>query len=105
MLTDIAGRFVAGVAPPYDQTGKEASLRHAARAFEAAFLAEMLRAAGAGRALESFGGGVGEEQFSSFLVDQQASRIADRGGIGLAEMILRRLLSESAGGPMDDARR
>ena len=50
-------------------TGKadvqDAVLHQAADAFETHFLAEMLKSAGLGQARESFGGGVGEEQFGS----------------------------------------
>ena len=88
------GASPAMPAPPH----RDDALRASARAFEAAFLSEMLRAAGAGQPAESFGGGIGEEQFASFLVDQQAERIAARGGIGLAEMILRNLLSDADSG-------
>lgn len=56
-------------------------------ALEGAFLAEMLGHAGLGRMPEGFGGGAGEEQFSSFLHQAQADSIARRGGIGLAERI------------------
>ena len=73
------------------------ALRASARAFEAAFLSEMLRAAGAGQSAGPFGGGIGEDQFASFLLDHQAERIAARGGLGLAEIILRSLMSESGG--------
>lgn len=60
-----------------------------ARQLEGVFLARMLAAAGAGQPTEGAHGGIGEAQFSSFLLEAQAQRIADRGGIGLAEMIIR----------------
>lgn len=60
-----------------------------AQEFEAVFLAEMLRAAGAGEAASIFGGGVGEDQFSSFLINEYARKMAARGGMGIAEMVLR----------------
>ncbi|NBB96806.1 MAG: flagellar biosynthesis protein FlgJ [Alphaproteobacteria bacterium] len=64
-------------------------LETAARGFEAAFLAQMLAAAGAGKPADTFGGGIGESQFASFLLDAQAQHIAQRGGVGLAETIIR----------------
>lgn len=76
---------------PHDST-----LWHKARAAEASFLAEMLTSAGAGRPMQSFGGGIGEDQFASLLVHAKAERIARRGGIGLAEMILSATLSNVA---------
>jgi peptidoglycan hydrolase FlgJ len=60
-----------------------------AQDLEAAFLAEMLGHAGLGEARETFGGGHGEDQFASFLKQEQARMIVQRGGIGLAEMIFK----------------
>lgn len=96
MLTDQSAIAARHIATPTDHTDRAQSLRAAAQEFEATFLAEMLRAAGAGQPVQSFGGGVGEEQFASFLVDEHANRMAARGGIGLAEVILRQLLADSA---------
>ncbi|WP_298295608.1 rod-binding protein [uncultured Litoreibacter sp.] len=62
-------------------------IRTAAKELEAVFLAEMLKAAGFGKQSESFGGGMGEDQFSSFLIEQQAKNLAQGGGVGLAEHI------------------
>jgi Rod binding domain-containing protein len=73
---------------PAQQALPQPRLRSAAQAFEAAFLSQMLSAAGAGKPTQSIGG-IGEAQFASFLVDAQAERIAQRGGIGLAETIIR----------------
>lgn len=57
-----------------------------ARDLEAAFLSEMLANAGLGAMPDSgFGGGIGEEQFASFLRQEQARQMVERGGIGLAE--------------------
>ncbi len=69
----------------------EKELRRAAEAFEAAFLAEMLSHAGLGETRDAFGGGAGEDAFSSLLVREQARLMVDRGGIGLAESIHRAL--------------
>lgn len=62
-------------------------LMQQARALEASFLAEMLGHAGVGKSPDSFGGGIGEEQFSSFLRDEEAKQIVAHGGIGLAEQL------------------
>lgn len=61
------------------------ALRKAVTALEANFLSEMLKSAGFGEARRAFGGGVAEEQFSSFLRQEQATAMAEAGGIGLAE--------------------
>ncbi len=62
-------------------------IRKAANELETTFLAEMLKAAGLGKTRESFGGGAGEDQFSSFLVRAQAEQMTKAGGIGLAESL------------------
>ncbi len=63
------------------------ALLQAAQNLEATFLAEMLKSAGLGKASETFGGGAGEDQFSSFLIDEQAKEMVRAGGIGLSESI------------------
>lgn len=73
-------------APPDD-----AALRTAARAAEAAFLAEMLRFAGLGQARSALGGGAGESQLSGMLARAQAEVFAEAGGIGLAQVIFEAL--------------
>lgn len=70
-----------------DALGRDAQLREAAQKLEATFLAEMLKSAGLGSSRSSFGGGIGEDQFSSFLRDAQAMEMAQSGGIGLAESL------------------
>ncbi len=89
--------------PPPQITGSPPSppsqtdrLREAAKELEAQFLAEMLRAASFGKPQEAFGGGAGEEQFSSFLVDHHARALVDRGGIGLAESLFAALSARTA---------
>ena len=58
-----------------------------AQALEASFLAEMLKSAGLGETPEGFGGGAGEDQFASFLREEQAKQMTQVGGIGLAEAL------------------
>ncbi|MGB8814321.1 MAG: rod-binding protein [Paracoccaceae bacterium] len=66
-------------------------LRAKAEELEAAFLSEMLGYSGLGEASDSFGGGIGEEQFASFLRQEQATAMVKHGGIGLAESLFRAL--------------
>ena len=75
----------AGLTTP--TTGAEHAARAAAEAFEASFLAEMLRYSGLNAMPDAFGGGAGEEAFGSLLTDEYARLIAARGGIGLAERV------------------
>ena len=70
---------------------REIVLRQTAENLEAAFLSEMLKSAGFGAARDGFGGGVGEEQFASFLRDEQARALVKGGGFGLAESIFEAL--------------
>lgn len=78
---------VAPAAPPIQPmpSARETALRDATKELEASFLAEMLKSAGLGKTSDSFGGGAGEDQFSSFLVQEQARAMVDAGGIGLSE--------------------
>lgn len=62
-------------------------LWQAAKQLEATFLSEMLKSAGFDQVNESFGGGIGEEHFSSFMRDIQAENMVEAGGIGLAESL------------------
>jgi Rod binding domain-containing protein len=72
--------------PTQDQT-----LMEAAQKLEATFLAEMLKAAGFGKSRGEFGGGAGEDQFGSMLVQEHAQALASTGGIGLAEHLFEAL--------------
>jgi flagellar protein FlgJ len=72
-------------------------LRLAAQQLEASFLAEMLKSAGFGAARTAFGGGVGEEQFASFLRQSQAENMVKAGGIGLAESLYHALKERQDG--------
>jgi Rod binding domain-containing protein len=74
-----------------ENLNQDKALKEAAAALEASFLAEMLKAAGLGESRSEFGGGSGEDQFSSFLVQAQAEEMVKTGGIGLAEAIFNAL--------------
>ncbi|MEX0349342.1 MAG: rod-binding protein [Paracoccaceae bacterium] len=74
-----------------------ASAKEAAVQLEATFLAEMLKSAGFGSARSSFGGGTGEDQFSSMLVREQAIQMTRAGGIGLTEILMHGLVADYDG--------
>lgn len=82
------------------QTQRDEMLMQKSKALETAFLSEMLAFTGLGEVSEGFGGGAGEEQFASFLRQEQARLIVERGGIGLAEQIFDSL--KSRGGAEND---
>lgn len=60
-----------------------------AKRLEVTFMAEMLKSVGMNSSAEGFDGGIGEEQFQSFLREKQAELIVEKGGLGLAEHFLR----------------
>ncbi|PHQ94393.1 MAG: chemotaxis protein chel [Marinosulfonomonas sp.] len=66
---------------------RDAALFQAAQDLEASFLAEMLKSAGFGKPRDAYGGGIGEDQFGSFLRQEQAKEMVKQGGIGLAESL------------------
>lgn len=72
----------------------EVALREVSRALESSFVAEMLKSAGVGKPRETYGGGPGEDGFSSFLVQAQADMIVESGGFGLAEQIFQSLVQK-----------
>lgn len=93
---DILPPAATGASPVPKPPTTEDKLRVKAVELEAAFLAEMLQFAGLDAKAGGFGGGIGEEQFASFLRQQQATLMAERGGIGLAESLFRALVDRGA---------
>ncbi len=91
-LPPILPKAAAAVRP--DAPDPDRAARDTARAFEAAFIAEMLKHAGMNRTPEATGGGPGEEAFASFLTQEHARLIAERGGFGLAEQIFNAILKK-----------
>lgn len=78
---------LAPMAAPAKLSPRDQALMDQARALEASFLSEMLGHAGMGEARDQFGGGIGEDQFASFLRQEQAKQMVAKGGIGLAERL------------------
>lgn len=72
-------------------SASDSKLMDAAKQLEASFLAEMLKSAGLGKSRENLGGGAGEDQFGSFLVQAQAEAMVEKGGIGLAQSLFEAL--------------
>jgi Rod binding domain-containing protein len=85
--------------PPTLASDRDVSLARSARDLEASFLSIMLRDAGVGAVPSAFGGGSGEEQFTSFLTQAYAAKIAEAGGIGLADRLFHALKEASDGHP------
>ncbi len=87
-MADISLAPAARVLP----SDTRAQLREKAQQLESAFLSEMLGYAGFGKTRDSFGGGIGEDQFASFLREAQAKSMVQAGGIGLAESLFQALV-------------
>ncbi|WOI56205.1 rod-binding protein [Palleronia sp. LCG004] len=77
---------------PAPSAARIEELRDVAERLEASFLSEMLKEAGLGALESEFGGGVGEDQFMSFMRDEHARQVVESGGIGLAETLFQSLL-------------
>jgi peptidoglycan hydrolase FlgJ len=95
-MSDLSLRPYAADPTRTKPTQADARLRAAAEAMEAGFLAEMLKHSGLGAAPDGFDGGAGEEQFASFLLQQQATAMVRAGGIGLADSIYNALAKGAA---------
>lgn len=87
--------LTSSVSKAPDTPTKNPKLWAAAQQLEATFLSEMLKIGGLGGTNDSFGGGVGEQQFSGLLVDAQARDLVQGGGIGLAESIYTSLVKRA----------
>ena len=86
-------RFAAAHAAPR-AAGNEAALARTAREFEAmalgALLQPMFEGLGAGGA---FGGGAGEEMWRPMLVNEFARAVAEGGGLGLGDAVMREMIT------------
>ena len=71
---------------------RAAQLMQKAQELETRFLSEMLAHTGLDAQTGAFNGGIGEDQFASFLREAQAKAMVDRGGLGLAQSIFQSLV-------------
>ena len=71
---------------------RSAQLMQKAQELETRFLSEMLAHTGLDAQTGAFNGGIGEDQFASFLREAQAKAMVDRGGLGLAQGIFQSLV-------------
>ncbi len=71
---------------------RSAQLMQKAQELETRFLSEMLAHTGLDAQTGAFNGGIGEDQFASFLRESQAKAMVDRGGLGLAQSIFQSLV-------------
>ena len=71
---------------------RSAQLMQKAQELETRFLSEMLAHTGLDAQTGAFNGGIGEDQFASFLREAQAKAMVDHGGLGLAQSIFQNLV-------------
>ena len=70
-----------------------ARMRETAEAFEASFLAQMLKPMFDGLKTDGmFGGGQGEETWRGFMIEAMAKQTVQAGGIGLADQVVAQML-------------
>jgi peptidoglycan hydrolase FlgJ len=79
----------ATAAPPGEEQHRDA-IRRAAAEFEAVFLGQMLTGLTAGLSAEGPLGG-GDDPFAAMLRDEYGKLISRRGGVGIADAVLRQL--------------
>lgn len=78
---------------PAPATAKTSRMRETAEAFEASFLAQMLKPMFEGLRTDGpFGGGQGEETWRSFMIEAMAKQTVRSGGIGLADQVVSQML-------------
>ncbi len=88
----------AKVIPRINPNAKNGKVRKMAEKYEAFFLSQALQPMFANiKAVEPFGGGVGEDMWRSLQVDEYGKAIAANGGIGLADGIMREILKLQEG--------
>ncbi len=67
----------------------------AAKEFESFFVSQMVQHMFGGiKADGMFGGGHGEEMFRSQLIDQYGKMVAARGGLGIADSVVRSMIQQ-----------
>jgi peptidoglycan hydrolase FlgJ len=70
-----------------------ARMRETAEAFEATFLAQMMKPMFEGLSTEApFGGGEAEGTWRGFMIDAMAKQTVKAGGIGLADQVVAQML-------------
>jgi len=87
---------IAGAARQLTASTAPEDVRKAAEGFEAVFLNQFVASMFEGMKTDGlFGGGQGEKMWQGFLVQHIADAFAQRGGIGIADMVAREIIQES----------
>jgi Rod binding domain-containing protein len=85
----------SGQASSAAELARRGQITKTSRDFEASFLSSMLTTMlqGVGAASGPFGGGPGEEMWTSFLADAMAKQMVRAGGIGVSKAVAREMLT------------
>ena len=95
-----AAEAAAQQADPVKQAKEKAALQKACREFEGMFLAQMWKQMRKTvQKTELFSGGFGEEMFSDMLDQSYADAAAQRGALGMAELLEQQLSPQSYARP------
>lgn len=87
---------IAGAARKLTAATAPEDVRKAAEGFEAVFLNQFVASMFEGMKTDGlFGGGNGEKMWRGFMVQHVADAFAERGGIGIADMVAREILQNS----------
>ena len=87
------GAAQAKALPNVPQTKDLEKLRKTSQEFEAVFLSQMMKPMFEGIEAEApFGGGNAENMYRSLMVDEYGKAIAQSGGIGIADQVMREMI-------------
>jgi Rod binding domain-containing protein len=90
-----ASNMQARMGSQTDQT----ALKATAQNFESVFLSQMFSQMFQDVGTDSlFGGGHGEEMFRSLMLDEYAKQVSKKGGLGIADAVMRQLISQQEKG-------
>ena len=72
-----------------------AAVKKAAQDFEGVFVSQMMQHMFEGVKTDTvFGGGAGEDNFHSMLIDEYAKQVVKKGGFGLSNAVMHTMLAE-----------
>ncbi len=88
---EVSGQSATHSGKPIDMV----AAKKAAQSFEAVFISQMFGHMFEGVGKDTlFGGGQGEEMFRPMMLDEYGKLVAQKGGIGIADAVLRTLISQ-----------
>ena len=99
-LVDAESALTVRRPPVPVRTSDPETARAAAEEFEAFFLSQVLNSVFKGIKSDGmFGGGPGEDVYRPLLLQEYGKLLAERGGIGLADAVMRELLTSQEVAP------